>query len=82
MESAEGSFRFTNSLRLRVAAAQLTHDAFLRCRRDDVAHVQVLGGQFAVQAQEVAETPLDSKVLALEDGEGCLEAQNRGRTSY
>lgn len=80
VESAEGSFRFTDSLglRLRAAAAQLTHDAFLRCRRDDVAHVQVLGGQFAVQAQEVAETPLDGKVLALEDGEGGLEAQSRG----
>lgn len=63
---------------LRVAAAPLTHDTLLRRRRDDVADVQVLGGQFAVQAQEVAETPLDGKILALEEGEGGLEAQRRG----
>lgn len=63
----------------RLAAARLTHDAFLRRRRDDVAHVQVLGGQFAVQAQEVAETPLDGEIFAFEQGEGGLEVQGRGR---
>lgn len=65
---------------LRVAAVPLTHDALLRRRRDDVANVQVLGGQFAVQAQEVAESPLDGEILALEEGEGGLEARSRGWT--
>lgn len=43
--------------RRRAATTRLTHDAFLRCWRDDVAYVQVFGCQFAVQAQKVAETP-------------------------
>lgn len=58
-----------------MGAAPLTYDTLLRRRRDNVANVQILGGQFAVEAQEVAEAPFDGKVLALEEGEGGLETQ-------
>lgn len=71
--SDESPFKFP-----RAAAAALTHDALLRRRRHDVADVQVLGGQLAVQAQEVAESPLDGEVLALEEGEGGLVERSRG----
>lgn len=51
----------------------LTHDAFLWCWGDDVAYVQVLGGQFTVQTQEITETPFYWKLIGLKQRQGGLE---------
>lgn len=60
-----------------VALHLLTYDAFLRCRGDDVAYVQVLGGQFTVQTQKVTETPFYSKLISLKQGDGGLKERHK-----
>lgn len=52
-----------------------THDAFLWCRRDYVANVHVLGSQFAMQSQEITESPFDRKLISTEKVQGCLKEE-------
>lgn len=56
---------------------QLTHNAFLWCRGNDVPYVQILGGQFTVQTQKITETPFNCEVSLLKQRHGGLGATHR-----
>lgn len=58
----------------------LTHNAFLRSRGDDVADVQVLGGQFAVQTQKITETSFNGEILLPEQRHGGLRGTQSDRS--
>lgn len=50
-----------------------THNAFLWCRWNYIANVHVLRSQFAMQTQEITESPFDSKLISAEQVQGCLK---------
>lgn len=57
-----------------------THNALLRSGGDYVADVKVLGSQFAVETQEVAESSLDRELVLVEGiHRGLQKRGGRGR---
>lgn len=56
-----------------------THNAFLWCRGDYVANVHVFRSQFAMQTQEITESPFHRKLISAEKFQGCLK---EGKKQY
>lgn len=54
-----------------------THNAFLWCRWNYIAHVHVLRSQFAMQTQEITESPFHSKLISAEQVQGCLKERKQ-----